>query len=47
MSIQVTLSMPEIYDKLCPKCKEAMEKLVKEKMDNSLVKQILQERGKE
>lgn len=41
--LQVNLSMKAIYEKLCPKCKEEMEKMVKEQMEDQLVKKMLQE----
>jgi len=45
MPIQVSLSLPEIYTKLCPKCKKALQELVKEKMADQAIKEALE--GKE
>ena len=42
---KVTLSLPEIYKKLCPKCKKVVEKLVEEKMTKQAIKEALE--GKE
>lgn len=42
MSIQVNLSIKEIYSVLCEDCKKRLELLVKEKMDQSLVKKMLE-----
>ena len=43
MSLQVNLSLKEIYEKLCPKCKEKLRELVKEKLADDVVKQALEE----
>jgi hypothetical protein len=42
MSIQVNLSIKEVYKLLCPKCKKELEKLVKDKMASELAKQVLE-----
>jgi uncharacterized protein with PIN domain len=42
MSIQVNLSVKEIYKLLCPECKKELEKLVKSKLDDQLAKQVLE-----
>jgi hypothetical protein len=45
MGIQVNLSLPEIYKALCPKCKKALQELVKSKMADQAIQQALE--GKE
>ena len=47
MSIQVSLSIKEVYKLLCPKCKKELEKLVKDKMASELAKQVLEGKDKE
>ena len=39
--IQVQLSVKEIYAKLCPKCKAEIKKLVKDKLTDQLVEQMV------
>lgn len=41
MSLQINLTMREIYKNLCPQCKRKLEKMVKEKMDEAMVKRVL------
>jgi len=43
MSIQVNLSVKEIYAGLCPKCKKQMEQMVKDKLADEMVKKALEE----
>ena len=45
MSIQVNLSMKEIYKELCPKCKKKLEQMVRGKMEDEMVKKMLEEGG--
>jgi len=45
MPIQVNVTMPEIYNAVCPKCKKVLEKLVKDKVETDVAKHILE--GKE
>lgn len=42
MSIQVSLSIKEIYDELCPVCRDAVARLVKEKADLEAIKRSLE-----
>jgi len=39
--IQVQYSIKEIYAKLCPKCKEEIRKLIKEKVTDELVNEVI------
>lgn len=39
MSVQ--LAIPEIYAQLCPKCKKALRKLIKDKISDEMVSQVL------
>ncbi len=39
MSVQ--LAVPEIYARLCPKCQKALRKLIKEKISDEMVSQVL------
>jgi hypothetical protein len=38
----VSLSIKEIYKLICPECREKLEKLVKDKLQDNMVKQILE-----
>jgi hypothetical protein len=38
---QISLSVKEIYDRLCPKCKKALKDLIKEKLTDQMVEQML------
>lgn len=42
MALQINLTLREIYKELCPKCKERLEAMVKEKMASDLVKRALE-----
>lgn len=42
MSIQVNLSIKEIYDVLCPKCRDAVARIVKDKADLEAIKRSLE-----
>ena len=42
MAIQVSLSLPEIYTKLCPKCKKTLQELVKERVADQAIKESLE-----
>jgi len=44
MSVKVELSLKEIYEKVCPKCKKKIRELIKEKITDDMVNQVL---GKE
>ena len=39
MSVQ--LAIPEIYAQLCPKCKKKLRRLIKEKISDEMVNQML------
>ena len=39
MSVQ--LAIPEIYAQLCPKCKKKLRRLIKEKITDQMVSQVL------
>ena len=39
MSVQ--LAIPEIYKELCPKCKKKLRRLIKEKITDQMVSQVL------
>jgi bacterioferritin-associated ferredoxin len=41
--IQVQLSVKEIYDKMCPKCQEKLRQLIKEKVSDEMVSQVIGE----
>ena len=41
MSLQVTLSLKEIYDMLCEKCKKKLKKKVMDKVAEQLAEQVL------
>jgi hypothetical protein len=38
---QISLSVKEIYDRLCPKCKKALKDLIKDKLTDQMVEQML------
>lgn len=38
----MSLSLKEIYDLMCPECKEKLKQAVKEKLQDDLVKRILE-----
>ena len=40
-AMQVQLAIPEIYAQLCPKCKKTLRKLIKEKISDEMVNQML------
>lgn len=42
---QVSLSLQEIYARLCPKCKKVVKQMVKEKMTDQAIEDSLE--GKE
>ena len=37
----VQLAIPEIYEQLCPKCQKKLRRLVKEKISDEMVNQLL------
>ena len=41
--ISVQLSVKEIYDKMCPKCKAKIREIVKEKITDQMVSQVIGE----
>jgi len=43
---EIQLSIKEIYERLCPKCKKKLREIVKEKLTDKLVQDML-EGGKE
>jgi hypothetical protein len=43
---QISLSVKEIYDRLCPKCKRALKDLIKEKLTDQMVEQMLTTEGR-
>ena len=40
-AMSVQLAVPEIYSQLCPKCKKKLRKLIKEKITDQMVSQVL------
>jgi hypothetical protein len=38
---QISLSVKEIYERLCPKCKKALKDLVRDKLADQMVEQML------
>jgi len=40
--IQVQLSVKEIYAKLCPKCKEKLKELIRAKLTEQMVSEMLE-----
>jgi len=43
MSVKVQLSLKEIYSRVCPKCKRKIRALIKEKITDEMVDQVLGE----
>jgi len=43
-SVQVQLSIPELYEMLCKECKSKLKKLVREKITDQMVSQVIGER---
>jgi len=39
--IQVQLSVKEIYDRCCPDCKQKIRELIKEKVSDQMVSQVI------
>jgi len=39
--INVQLSVKEIYEKLCPKCREKIKALIKDKITEQMVDQVV------
>jgi uncharacterized protein with PIN domain len=39
--VSVQLSVKEIYDKMCPKCKAKIRELIKEKVTDQMVSEVL------
>ena len=44
MSLQVNLSLNEIYHKLCPECQKKLRELVKDKLADQLIDEQLKEK---
>lgn len=42
--LQVSLTVKEIYERLCPKCKKRLRELIKEKITDDMVNQVLGEK---
>jgi hypothetical protein len=40
---QISLSVKEIYDKLCPKCKAKIRELIKEKITDQMLSGVIGE----
>jgi PHP family Zn ribbon phosphoesterase len=38
---QISLSVKEIYERLCPKCKKALKELIRDKLTDQMVEQML------
>jgi len=41
--LSINLTLKEIYDRLCPKCKKRLRELIKEKITDNMVNQVLAE----
>ena len=39
--IQIQLSVKEIYDRVCPKCQAKIRELIKEKVTDQMVSQVV------
>jgi hypothetical protein len=37
----ISLSVKEIYERLCPKCKKALKELIRDKLTDQMVEQML------
>jgi len=42
--LQVSLTVKEIYERLCPKCKKRLRELIREKITDDMVNQVLGEK---
>jgi len=40
--LRVNVSLKEVYERLCPKCKEKVRQLIKEKITDELVSKTLE-----
>ena len=40
-AMSVQLAIPEIYAQLCPKCQKKLRKLIREKISDEMVNQML------
>ena len=40
-AMRVQLAIPEIYAQLCPSCKKKLRKLIKDKISDEMVNQML------
>ena len=40
-AMSVQLAIPEIYKELCPSCKKKLRRLIKEKISDEMVSQVL------
>ena|GEM_PF-1908857 len=41
--LSISLTVKEIYERLCPKCKKRLRELIKEKITDNMVNQVLAE----
>ena len=41
--LSINLTVKEIYERLCPKCKKRLRELIKEKITDKMVNQVLAE----
>lgn len=41
--LTVQLSVKEIYERLCPKCREKLKNLIREKVTDEMVSQVIGE----
>ena len=41
--LNVQLTVKEIYERLCPKCKKAVRELIKEKITEQMIESVLGE----
>ena len=42
--LSISLTVKEIYERLCPKCKRKVRELIKEKITEDMVNQVLGEK---
>jgi len=41
--LNIQLTIKEIYERMCPKCKKRLRELIKEKITDNMVNQVLAE----
>ncbi|MCL6579349.1 MAG: hypothetical protein K6T73_08185 [Candidatus Bathyarchaeota archaeon] len=39
--LNVQISVKEIYDRVCPKCKKVIRELIKEKLTDQIIEQVV------